>query len=157
MIVFSNTTPFIALSVINKLDLLPSIFEEIHVADSVIRECSEGGKIMVPDLSSLDWVISHNDLDNTMLPILLELDRGEKQTIALALKEKDSLVIIDEKIGRNIAEYMGLKVVGTLGVLVKAKRLKMIDSFKDEVYCMLEAGIRYHQGLIERIILELGE
>lgn len=157
MMVFSNTTPFIALSVINKLDLLPSIFEEIHVADSVIRECSEGGKIMVPDLSSLDWVISHNDLDNTMLPILLELDRGEKQTIALALKEKDSLVIIDEKIGRNIAEYMGLKVVGTLGVLVKAKRLKMIDSFKDEVYCMLEAGIRYHQGLIERIILELGE
>ncbi len=47
-----------------------------------------------------------------MLPILLELDRGEKQTIALALKEKGSLVVIDEKIGRNIAEYLGLKVTG---------------------------------------------
>lgn len=69
----------------------------------------------------------------------------------------ESLVVIDEKIGRNIAEYLGLKVTGTLGVLVKAKRMKMIDSFKDEVYCMLEVGIRYHQGLIDRIILELGE
>ncbi|MDA3939385.1 MAG: GrpB family protein [Spirochaetia bacterium] len=59
--------------------------------------------------------------------------------------------------GRNIAEYLGLKVIGTLGVLVKAKRLKIIDSFKDEAYCMLEAGIRYHHGLIDRIILELGE
>jgi len=38
MIVFSNTTPFIALSAINKLDLLPLIFEEIHVAESVIKE-----------------------------------------------------------------------------------------------------------------------
>jgi len=68
--------------------------------------------------------IGHNDLDNTRLPILLELDRGEKQTIALALKEKESLVVIDEKIGRNIAEYLGLKVTGTLGVPVRAKRMK---------------------------------
>ncbi len=35
--------------------------------------------------------------------------------------------------------------------------MKMIDSFKDEVNYMLETGIRYHQGLIDRIILELGE
>ena len=61
MIVFSNTTPFIALSAINRLDLLPSIFKEIHVANSVIMECAEGGRIIVPDLSSLDWIMGHNE------------------------------------------------------------------------------------------------
>lgn len=31
-------------------------------------------------------------------------------------------VIIDEKLGRNIAEYLGLDVTGALGVLLKAKQ-----------------------------------
>lgn len=157
MTVFSNTTPFIALSAINKLDLLPSLFGEIHVADSVVKECQVGGRIVVPELLSLNWIIEHNDLGGVSLPVLLELDKGEKQTIALALREKGAVVIIDEKIGRNIAEYPGLRVTGTLGVLVKAKRMKMINSFKDEIYCMIEAGVRYNQRLIDRICLELGE
>lgn len=52
-----------------------------------------------------------------MNPILFELDRGEKQTILLAREFKADRVIVDERIGRNIAEYLGLAVTGTLGVL----------------------------------------
>ena len=56
MIVFSNTTPFISLSSVNFLDLLPSIFGEIVVAQAVVEECREGGRIFVPDLAGLPWV-----------------------------------------------------------------------------------------------------
>lgn len=57
MIVFSNTTPFIALASIGQLELLPQLFGKVHVAESVIEECAEGGRILVPELRTLDWVI----------------------------------------------------------------------------------------------------
>jgi hypothetical protein len=51
---------------------------------------------------------------DTALSVLFELDRGEKQTILLAKKHKADKVIIDERMGRSIAEYLELNVVGTL-------------------------------------------
>jgi hypothetical protein len=88
---------------------------------------------------------------------LLELDRGEKQTIALAMEKADAVVIIDEKIGRNLAEYLGLRVIGTLGVLVQAKRRGLVSSFRTEVDRMIHAGLRYNRQLVERICHDLGE
>jgi len=118
--VFSNTTPFIALVSIDQLQLLPQLFGRIYVAQSVIEECVEGGRILVPHLQSLSWVIPVPDESSSNMPVLFELDRGEKQTLLLASKHHDSTVIIDERLGRNVAEYMGLQVIGTLGVLAKA-------------------------------------
>ena len=60
MIVFSNTTPFIALSSINKLELLPKLFEKIYVVTEVIEECAAGGIIAVPDLRTIPWVVEIN-------------------------------------------------------------------------------------------------
>jgi predicted nucleic acid-binding protein len=59
VIVFSNTTLFIALSSISRLELLPQLFGKVHVAKSVASECAESGQIqiLVPDLKSLDWVV----------------------------------------------------------------------------------------------------
>ena len=56
MIVFSNTTPFISLSSVDLLGLLPTIFGEVAVAPAVVEECREGGRILVPDLAGLAWV-----------------------------------------------------------------------------------------------------
>jgi predicted nucleic acid-binding protein len=52
MIIFSNTTPFIALSSINQLNLLPQLFGTIHVVYEVVEECRAGSFITVPDLES---------------------------------------------------------------------------------------------------------
>ena len=50
--IFSNTTPFIALSAIGRLQLLPALFERIHVVEPVVRECAAGGPVKVPALES---------------------------------------------------------------------------------------------------------
>lgn len=157
MTVFSNTTPFIALSSIGELELLPKVFDKIHVAESVIKECGEGGRILVPDLRSLNWVVPVADEASTGLPILFELDRGEKQTILLAKNLGASRVLIDERMGRRVAEYLGLNVTGTLGVLVKAKSLGLIASFHEAAQAMRSQGIHYNAGLIARLAQHLGE
>ena len=114
MIVFANTTPIIALSSIHQIDLLPTLFHEIYVVDAVIEECAAGGKIVVPDLTQLPWIrtVKSEPCEDNYL--LMELDQGEKHTLNMASQMNADYVIIDEKLGRNVAEYMGLSVTGTL-------------------------------------------
>ena len=81
--VFSNTTPFISLSSVQLLHLLPSIFGEVSVAASVVEECSEGGRIVVPDLTGLPWVRVQAVQSQLHLPALFELDRGERDTLSM--------------------------------------------------------------------------
>lgn len=151
MIVFSNTTPLIALASINQLDLLRAIFGRVHIVREVSDECVAGGKILVPDLAELPWVEIVESTIPTVSGILLELDKGEKHTLDMARKMDADLVIIDERIGRNLAEYVGLKVTGTLGVLLKAKQTGLIPSFSAAATAMQANGIHYHPVLVEKL------
>jgi predicted nucleic acid-binding protein len=157
LIAYSNTTPFISLSSIGCLDLFPKLFGKVYVAESVIQECSSGGIIFVPNLKKLDWIIPVEDDNTKNYPMILDLDNGEKQTILLALKNKADKVIIDERIGRSVAEYLGLSVTGTLGVLAKAKSLGYIESFHKSALEMKNKGIFYNINLIEKIAKDLAE
>ncbi len=157
MIVFSNTTPFIALSCIDRLDLLPTVFGRIHVADAVAEECATGGDIFVPKLTELPWIHIVENPKSQHYDALSSLDKGERHTILSAVEMNADIVIIDEKTGRKIAEHMGLSVTGTLGVLLKAKQMGKITSFADCVNAMLENGIRYNMSLVRRLASQVGE
>lgn len=155
--VFCNTTPFIALASINHLDLMPRCFGNVHVVTEVIDECAVGGRIKVPDLRLLDWVIPVVSQPVVHTTVLLELDRGEKHTIDMAKRSLADWIIIDEKIGRDLAEYLGLRVTGTLGILLKAKQQGWISSFLDAVSAMQQSGIRYHPELVRKLARSVGE
>jgi len=157
MIVFSNTTPFIALSSIQQLSLLPKLFAEVHVVYEVAEECMAGGHIKVPPLHSLSWVKMVKSQEPLFQSVLLELDKGEKHTLNMACQFKADKVIIDEKIGRNMAEYLGLNVVGTLGILLDAKQNGLISSFSDCVADMKKQGIYYHPVLVKKLAQHIGE
>ena len=157
MIVFSNTTPFIALSSIRQLDLLPRLFQRIYVVEQVVAECRAGGHIIVPDLVRFSWIQVVGSTPIQHSSRLLELDKGEKHTLDMACKYSADWVLIDEKVGRNVAEYLGLKVVGTLGVLLKAKQAGLISSFIRCTAEMQSHGIYYHPLLINKLATVAGE
>ncbi len=156
-IVYCNTTPFIALSSIDRLDLLPKCFGDVCVVGEVIDECATGGAVKVPDLLALDWVIPVESRPVVCANILLELDKGEKHTIDMARRNRADWVVIDEKIGRNIAEYLGLRVTGTLGVLLKSRQQGWINSFLGAVEAMRASGIYYHPELVRKLAESIGE
>jgi uncharacterized protein len=157
MIVFSNTTPIIALSSIQCLHLLPKLFGEIHLVNEVIDECAVGGSIAVPLLRDISWIKPVQSTPIQHTSVLLELDKGEKHTLDMACKYQAQWVIIDEKIGRNMAEYLGLRVIGTLGILLKAKQQNLIPSFLDSVNAMQTQGIYYQTALINKLSKTVGE
>ncbi len=157
MIVFSNTTPIIALSSIQQLDLLPELFGQLHLVNEVVDECEVGGAIAAPSLRGLNWLTIVESTPVSRPSLLLELDKGEKHTLDMAQKYQADWVLIDEKIGRNMAEYLGLRVTGTLGILLKAKQQGLIPSFLECVTAMQNHGIYYHADLIKKLLFHIGE
>lgn len=157
MTVICNTTPFIALASVNLLSLLPSLYVSIMTPEAVIEELQHGGSIAVPDMATLGWVRIIPNISTFENRLLFELDYGERHVVLNALKFQADLVLIDDRIARNIAEYYGLNVKGTLGVLVEAKRKGLIEAFKPIALAMQRFGIRFSFRLIEQIARELGE
>ncbi len=157
MIVFSNTTPFIALSSVGQLDLLPQLFGVVHAVEAVAAECAAGGPILVPPLRELAWVKLVSIPPPEPGSSLWNLGAGERMTLHAAMFQKADRVLIDEKIGRNRAEYLGLDVTGTLGVVLKARQLDLVPSFSELVLRMKARGIRYNLDLARRLAAQVGE
>ena len=156
MTVYSNTTPLLAFCALQRLEILQALFGRLFLADTVIRECAAGGPIPVPDLNALPWI---QVLSAPAIPDarFFTLDAGERDTLSLALAGKADLVLIDERLGRNLAEYHGLSVIGTLGTLLRARRTGLIVSFLDEVRRLQGFGFWYHEPLVQRLAGLAGE
>ena len=148
--VISNTTPLFAFAALGRFDLLEKVHGQLVVVETVVRECEVGGPIIVPDLPVLPWI--------QIVPAppradgrFFMLDASERDTLSVALEKGASKVLIDERLGRNIAEYHGLPVVGTLGTLLKARQLGLIWGFLPLVRQLQGAGFRYHERLVLRL------
>jgi predicted nucleic acid-binding protein len=154
--VYSNTTPLLAFAAIERFDILQAVHRQIHVVESVWKECQSGLPIVVPDVTKLDWVClvdGPREADGRFLA----LDAGERDTISEALRDKADLVLMDERLGRNLAEYYGLRVVGTLGTLLKAKKMGILQEFLPIVRALQEHGFWYAENLVRRLANDVGE
>ncbi|MDR3147931.1 MAG: hypothetical protein LBU00_06110 [Treponema sp.] len=72
-----------------------------------------------------DWVVVERVKDTAKVRAYNEfIDLGESSAIALALEADDALLIIDDLEARRFAETLGLKITGTVGILLRAYKLK---------------------------------
>lgn len=156
IVVVSNTTPLFAFAALDRFDLLEKVHGRIVVVETVVRECQAGRPIIVPDLRVLPWIriVPAPDLEDKRFYML---DAGERDTLSVALENGASRVLIDERLGRNLAEYHGLPVVGTLGTLLKARKLGLIPEFLPLVRKLRNEGFRYHEPLVIRLAELVGE
>lgn len=61
------------------------------------------------------------------------IDRGEAETLALAIELKAEIVLLDEQEARHTATRLGLRALGVLGVLLQAKRLGIIEEVRSRL------------------------
>jgi predicted nucleic acid-binding protein len=111
-LVIADASCLIALSNLGELDLLRKIYGRVVLTPTVVDEYRL-------DLS--DWMDVDAPKDAVKLAQLQQLvDRGEASAIALAIERPGCRLILDDAKGRKCAEAEGLRITGTVGILLKA-------------------------------------
>lgn len=156
--VILNNTPLIALWVLNRLDLLRSIYDVVYIPTAVQDEfLAVSREHRLQSLAQSPWIqIAQLQIPEYALTFP-DLDLGEAEVLALAVERSARLVIIDERKGRRYAKRLGLSVTGTLGVLLAAKAKGLIVNVAPMVDMLLENGIYLHPELVERALQAAGE
>ena len=132
--ILSNATPLIYLAKIGKLDLLRSLYKEVSIPEEVYKEVVKGKEnkffdALIIDKSIKDgWIkIKKIKVKKEIESFASEIDLGEIELISLATETKPYLILIDDASARAIAESFGFNVKGTIYVLLRAYKKKMIS------------------------------
>jgi len=148
-VIISDTSCLILLDKIGALNLLSKLFGEI----TITREIAEEFNKKLPN-----WFKIANPENRTYQTILeASLDIGEASALALALEQKDCLVIIDDLKARNFAAKLGLSITGTLGVLIDAKLSGHINSVKPLLHKIKSTNFRISPELEKQILEKADE
>ena len=92
------------------------------------------------------------------MSIAQHLDDGEAEVIALALEMNATLALLDEKDARDIAEALGVEILGVIGILIWAKRELLIPNLKNEILRLRQIrGFRISVELYRLALAAVGE
>jgi predicted nucleic acid-binding protein len=118
----SNSSPLIALAAIGQFHLLPALYDVVLIPAAVSAEIQPS----IPKRP--DW-LQLKPLANAVPAVVGRrgLGAGEREAISLSLELSAKRVILDDRPARRLAQALGLKVVGTLGILLVAKRRGLIE------------------------------
>ncbi len=161
MIIISDTSPITNLAVIDRLELLPAIFGKIIIPQAVFDEIVVlgNGKPGAEAVQKVQWIEVKTCLDKALVKkISATLDYGESEAIVLALEIKPQLLLIDDLEGREIAEKYKIPIIGLLGILVRAKKMGLIQQVQpvmDEL--ISKAHFRIGKALYLHILKQVGE
>lgn len=169
MPIVSNSSPLIWLSKIGKISLLKHLYGEVLIPEEVYKEVVERGlkegfsdALIVKECVNQGWIkvtrLDEREIDlcRRIMEHAAEIHLGETQAILLA-RELNTLLLMDESCGRAFAEAWGLKVRGTLYVILKALRERRLnkDEAKETVSSMINKGFRIEPKLLTRILKEI--
>ncbi len=139
-LIVADTGPLLALARIGQLGLLSALFQQVLLTPTVLAECEarpdrgEGRDIRDALAAGCFELLAPRDA----LPVL-GIDPGETSALALAL-EHGAGVLMDDKAGRAVARQLGIAVIGSVGVLVLAKRKGLLPGVRPLLEALVEGG-----------------
>jgi len=158
MIIVSDTSPIIALVMCDKLDLLDKLFNRVYIPQAVFNELIVPNKQKVNEIT--EWAKSRTvTVKNTsaITAFSLNLDPGESEAISLYLETGADYLLIDDKKGRIIAAKNGVRIIGTIGVLLLAKQKGVLTAVKPTLDILMQTDFRISDILYQQILDRSGE
>jgi predicted nucleic acid-binding protein len=163
-----NASPLIYLGKLGLLPLMQHMFETVITVQTVKDEVLDPD---TPEYSALatafaDWLLVSEVKSSSLVDRLREmgLHDGEVMCLALAHEERKNhagaVIVIDDLAARDVARALGLRVTGTVGMIMRAKKSGMIDreAALAHVRRLVEnTSFRMSTSLYSRIISELEE
>lgn len=150
-----NASPLILLGKIHELHLLEVLSPDFRVPSAVVAEIGDGPA----EDPTITWLtsasISNHIVDVPSTPPFLaqwNLGAGETAVLSLALADNGSAVVLDDLAARKFAMTFDLPLIGTLGLLIRAKHRGAIDQLGPQIRLLESAGVNLSQTVINHAL-----
>ncbi len=146
-VVVADSSCLIGLSKIGKLDILHDLFGTVLIPEKVYQEVviSGRGRPGAEEVRNAPWIETRTVQNQLAVRAFqLHLGGGESEAISLAVECAADFLILDDLKARQIAEELGLSVVGTVAVLYKSAEKGLLGEDMQTVLERLrQAGFRF--------------
>jgi len=150
-----NASPIIFLAKIELISIIPDIFEDIIIPASVFNE------VIAHDDEASQWIKRYGKQYLSVLDDIpgdiygWDLGRGETEVIATALKFKDCVVGLDDQAARNCALSYRMKIIGTIGLILRAQNMEVIKNGEPYLKKLIEKGYRISESLLQHALIQM--
>lgn len=154
-----NASPLITLFKSQQAELLPALFTEILVPQGVWDEVLAGGAedLAAQRLPKADWAKAVA-LDGLVTAVAAwDLGKGESEVLSLAAERQDYVAIVDDRAARRCGASLGIKTLGTGGLLILAKRRGLISEVSSGLQALQDAGLWMSGSLVALLKEQAGE
>lgn len=154
-----NASPLILLGKIGHIALLSKLSDVLLVPEAVLREvgAKPDGERVLEEIASLPGARIEAEVPVSSEIIVWNLGRGESQVLALAGAAPDGRAVLDDLEARRCAQSIGVPLIGTLGVVLRAKRRGVIATARPVIEHLRRVGLYASDALIEQALAHLGE
>lgn len=153
-----NASPLITLFRSGQAELLPRLFRRIVVPGAVWQEVVVQGRgdVAARGLGEQAWVLRE---EVTALPrvAIWNLGMGETEVLSYALSHPSFRAVVDDQGARRCASTLGIRVLGTGGLLVLAKRRGILSTVEDGLERLRAAGLFLSDELVVLLKRQAGE
>jgi predicted nucleic acid-binding protein len=155
-----NASPLILLGKIGRLHLLEELAPGFMIPEAVLCEILAGpdtdpAKLWITNLVGTSAIVADSPAPLEILA--WDLGAGETAVISLGLARENTICVLDDLAARNCAEVFGISVIGTLGILLKAKAAGIIPLLRPEIELLVQSGSMLSSQIIKQVLSLAGE
>ncbi len=160
--IIADASPLIAFGRINKISLLFDLLGKVIIPEPVASECLtnplRSGAIAIQHAidAGIAEIKSHSIHLHNKSVAQYNLGIGETAAISLAISTQHPL-LIDEKLGRKVAKQLQIKIIGTAGVLLLAKKKQLIKKISPLLNELKKSGYHLSSELMNEILQQAKE
>jgi uncharacterized protein len=161
VIVVADTSVIINLCRVGHENLLRRLFQEVVIPPEVAMEFTRL-TASIPRFAGLKLPLGIRQQSAASLDSIVRnaqgLDSGEAAALSLAVEIHADAVLIDERRGYEVAVQLGLRTIGILGILLRAKSSGFIPAVKPILDALRhDAGFWLSEALQKQVLAAAGE
>jgi len=149
-----DTSPLQYLHQLGVVEVLAELYAAV-LAPAAVRDELAAGRAMgvsLPELEVHPWISVRTADPQALPPLPVPLGRGEREALALAVQTPSAVLLVDDRQARRCAEFLGLRLSGTLGVLLKARNRGLIARLGPVLDALDGLGFRLGQATRRKLL-----
>ena len=151
-----NASPIIALAKVDRLNLLEGLVPEICIPPAVVKEVTAGPEDD-PGRRALESRWGQRLPESALRPEVLgwSLGAGETEVLSVALEKSGWTAVIDDATARACARSVDVPVIGTLGVVLRAKRQGLVGSAGKIIQDLRQSGLYFDDHFVRTVLKQV--